>query len=309
MKLCVLEAQPLLGDDLAPAPLLALADDVLLFDQTAPADVLARLDGARVAVTNKVRLGAEQFSALPQLGCVSVLATGYDAIDVAAARAHGVVVCNVRGYSTPSTAQHALALLLELTNQVGEHARQVAAGEWARRGIWSYSATPLFELDGKTVLIIGMGAIGSRMARFCEALGMRVLAGSARRKDELFALLPQADVVSLHCPLSDNSRALVNEAFLSSLKPGALLVNVARGPIVVEEAIVAALKSGQLGGYGADVTATEPPPTDSSLLSAPNCLLTPHNAWASGASRARLLDETIANIRAYLAREPRNVVS
>lgn len=309
MKLCVLEAQPLLGDDLDPAPLLALADDALLFDQTSPNEVLARLEGALVAVTNKARLGEAQFAALPQLGCVSVLATGYDAIDVAAARAHGVVVCNVRGYSTPSTAQHALALLLELTNRVGEHARQVTTGEWARRGIWSYASMPLIELDGKTVLIIGMGAIGSRMAHFCAALGMRILAGSARRKDELLSLLPQADVVSLHCPLSDSSRALVDEAFLSALKPGAFLINVARGPIVVEEAVVAALKSGRLGGYGADVTATEPPPGDSPLLSAPNCLLTPHNAWASGASRARLLAETIANIRAYLAGDPRNVVS
>lgn len=306
MKLVVLDASPAFdGLDLAP---LREFGELAVFEKTAPAQVAERLSGASVVLTNKVRLGEAEFSAAPNLKLVTVLATGYDVVDTISAKAHGVTVCNVRGYSTASTAQHAIALLLELTNRVGAHASDVASGGWVARNIWSYNLAPLAELDGKTLLVVGKGAIGSRVAQIAEALGMTTLAGSARRPKELLALLPQADVVSLHCPLAPETRGLVNAEFLMAMKPGALLVNAARGPVVDDQAVADALKSGRLAGYAADVMTTEPPLPENPLLSAQNCLLTPHNAWATDASRERLLAETVENVDKFLAGSPRNVV-
>ena len=306
MNLVVLDASPAFdGLDLAP---LRKHGELTVFEKTSPAQVAERISGATVVLTNKVKLGAAELAAAPNLKLVSVLATGYDVVDVSAAKAHGVTVCNVRGYSTASTAQHAVALLLELTNRVGAHSTDVARGGWIERNIWSYNLAPLTELDGKTLLVVGMGAIGSRVARIAEALGMTVLSGSARRPEELFALLPQADAVSLHCPLTPETRGLINAEFLAALKPGALLVNAARGPVIDDHAVAAALKSGTLAGYAADVTTTEPPLPENPLLTAPSCLLTPHNAWATDASRQRLLAETVENVDKFLAGTPRNVV-
>ena len=307
MTLVVLDASPAFdGLDLAP---LKKHGELIVYDATTPAQVAERISGATVVLTNKVRLGEREFAAAPNLKLVSVLATGYDGIDLEAARAHGVAVCNVRGYSTAATAQHTVALLLELTNRVGAHARDVSEGGWVSRGIWSYRLGPLTELDGKTLLVIGRGAIGSRVATVAEALGMTILFGSARRKEELHALLPQADAVSLHCPLAPETRGLVDGEFLAALKPGAFLINAARGPVIDDLAVAEALKSGQLAGYAADVTTTEPPDPDNFLLSAPNCLLTPHNAWAADASRSRLLAETALNVESFLNGTPRNVVN
>ena len=306
MKLVVLDASPAFGGlDLSA---LEKFGELAVFEKTAPTQVAERISDATVVLTNKVKLGEAEFAAAPNLKLVTVLATGYDVIDTVSAKTHGVTVCNVRGYSTASTAQHAIALLLELTNRVGAHASDVASGGWVARNIWSYNLAPLTELDGKTLLIVGKGAIGSRVATIAEALGMTVLAGSARRPDELISLLPQADVVSLHCPLTPETRGLVNADFLTALKPGALLVNAARGPVVDDLAVADALKSGRLAGYAADVTTTEPPLPENPLLSAPNCVLTPHNAWATDASRERLLAETVENVDKFLAKAPRNVV-
>lgn len=261
---------------------------------------------------NKVRLGADALAQAPRLRLITVLATGHDVVDGAAARAAGITLCNVAGYSTPSTAQHALALLLELTNQVGRHAEAVAQGAWQERGIWSWAETPLTELEGKTLALVGYGAIGGRVARLAEALGMRVLPVARTLRDSTWPLaeaLAQADVVVLQCPLTPATHHLINAQTLTLLKPGALLVNCARGPVLDEAAVAAALWSGHLAGFATDVLSTEPPAPDNPLLSAPNTRITPHHAWATRAARERLLAETVANIEAFRSGEPRNVVN
>jgi glycerate dehydrogenase len=284
------------------------------FAATGSDTLAARIADADIVLTNKVRLGAEQFAAAPRLKLVSVLATGYDMVDAAAAKAAGVAVCNVAGYSTASTAQTAIGLLLALTQGIAVNSALCADGEWTRRGIWSWSAVPLCELDGKTLAIVGYGAIGKRVGAIAAALGMNVVpvALPGREKPGHVALadaLPIADVVSLNCPLTDSTRGLVNADFLNQLKPGARIVNAARGPVVDETAVAAALRAGTLAGYATDVLATEPPPADHPLVGAPNCVITPHLAWASVEARTRLLAETAANIAAFLAGNPRNRVA
>ncbi|MFM7322312.1 MAG: NAD(P)-dependent oxidoreductase, partial [Armatimonadota bacterium] len=248
------------------------------------------------------------------LRLITVLANGHDIIDSEAARAAGVAVCNVAGYSTASTAQTAIGLLLSLTQGISVNAARCAEGEWTRRGIWSWSDTPLVELDGKTMAIFGYGAIGRRVGAVAEALGMRVLAAAlpgrpSQDRVPMAEALAAADVVSLHCPLTPATRGLVDSTFLESMKPSAMLVNAARGPVVDEAAVAAALRSGRLAGYATDVLSSEPPPADHPLAGAPNCVVTPHLAWASKEARERLLAETAANIAAFLAGTPRNRVA
>ena len=309
MTITVLDASPALdGLDLSA---LAALGTLQVHTATSLSEVPARLATAEIIVLNKVRLGPAELAGAPKLTLITVLATGYDVVDTIAAKAQGVTLCNIAGYSTASTAQHAIALLLELTNQVGTHALGVASGEWVRRGIWSYAQTPLQELDGKTLVLVGYGAIGSRIGTIAKALGMRVLPVTRTRRAGSYSLteaLPQADVVLLQCPLTPETRGLVNSAFLTQLRPGTLLVNCARGPVVEERAVAAALESGHLAGFAADVLSTEPPAPDNPLLSAPRCLLTPHLAWATRASRERLLTETVDNIRAFQQGIPRNRV-
>lgn len=312
MRIVVLDSAPAF-DGLDLASLSALGDLTVhaatVADQTA-----ARLQDADVAVLNKVRVTPADFAAAPNLKLISVLATGYDVVDVPAAKAAGVTVCNVAGYSTASTAQTAIGLLLALVQGIPANTAAVAAGEWTARGIWSFSLTPLTELDGKTIAIVGYGAIGKRVGAVAEALGMRVVpvAVPGREREGRVPLadaLPVADIVSLHCPLTPLTRGLVDAPFLSSLKPGARIVNAARGPVVDEAAVAAALRAGTLAGYATDVLSVEPPPADNPLIGAPNCLITPHLAWASLESRQRLLAETVANIAAFTAGAPRNAVA
>ena len=310
MKITVLDASPAL-DGLDYAPLRALGELQIHLATTSEA-LLSRLGDADVVVLNKVHLGTTALAAAPVLKLVTVLATGYDVVDTVAAKAAGVTVCNVAGYSTASTAQHAIALLLELTNQVGHHAHRVAQGAWQERGIWSWAETPLIELEGKTLVVIGYGAIGSRIGKVVEALGMRVLPVTKTPRPGTFSLdeaLPQADIVLLQCPLTPQTRELVNSDFLAKLRPGALLVNCARGLVLDEAAVADALRSGHLAGFATDVLSTEPPAPDNPLLRSPNTLITPHYAWATRAARERLLAETAGNIRAFLAGTPRNVVN
>jgi glycerate dehydrogenase len=321
MRIVVLETQPFDADgDLDWGPLRGLGD-LTLYPRTRPDEAAARVAGADAVYTNKVRLGPAEFDAAgPSLRFVGVLATGYDVVDVAAARARGVTVCNVPGYSTPSTAQTAVALLLELCSRVGEHAAAVREGEWAHRGVWSFWHRAPVELDGKTLCVIGMGQVGRRVAAVASALGMDVITAALPGREEasgsspyprvpLDAALARADAVSLHVPLTPATRGLMDAERLALLKPGALLVNTGRGPLVDEAAVAAALRSNRLGGYAADVLSTEPPADDNPLLSAPNCLVTPHYAWASRESRSRLMAESVENLRAFLAGRPRNVVS
>lgn len=320
MKIVVLETLPLDADhDLDWSPLRALGD-VSLWERTRPEEMAARIAGADALFTNKVRLGAAEMDAAGQgLRFIGVTATGYDVVDIAEARRRGITVCNVPSYSAAITAQTAVALLLELAQRAGLHAEAVRAGEWQRRGVWSFWLTPQIELEGKTLAIVGLGAIGGRVARVAEALGMHVLAAQLShrpsRTESRFPRIPldealaQADAVSLHIPLTPDTRHLFDAARLARMKPGALLVNAARGPVVNDAAVADALNAGHLAGYAADVLSTEPPAPDNPLLTAPNCLLTPHLAWTSRPARERLLTTSIENLRRFLAGQPQNVVS
>ncbi|MBW3637624.1 MAG: D-2-hydroxyacid dehydrogenase [Armatimonadetes bacterium] len=317
-QIVVLDARPADVGDMDWSPLRALGE-LTLHPNTAPDELAARLQSADIVLTNKVALPASAFEAAPNLGLVSVLATGYDVIDLEAARRAGVTVCNVPAYSTASTAQTTVALLLELTQHAGAHDTAVKAGDWTRSPSFSFWNFPLTELDGKTLLVVGLGAIGGRVAAVCEALGMKIIAaqlpGRRSKSDSpyprlpLDEALPRADVVSLHCPATPETRGLVNGEFLSQLKPSAFLINTARGVLIDEIAVAEALQSGKLAGFAADVLSVEPPPADNPLLSAPNCILTPHIAWASTESRRRLLDVSAKNIEAFLDGRAQNVVS
>lgn len=329
MKIVVLDADPAFGcksatggasGALDTTALVALGD-VTIYDRTKREQVIERSQGATAILTNKVVLGRSEIAALPDLKLISVLATGVNVVDLDAANAHGITVCNVPGYSTMSTAQHALALLLELTNRVGLHASDVAAGGWQRSETFSYFSTPLQELAGRVLGVVGYGAIGQRMIALGQALGMQVLVNSRteRKVDGLLfvdkqTLLEQSDVISLHCPLTEETRHFIDKAALRSMKRTSLLINVARGPIVDEDALAEALLSGKIYGAALDVLSTEPARNDCPLLrpevlQTGRCLVTPHIAWATHSARARLLGTTIGNIQAYLSGTPQNVVS
>lgn len=289
--------------------------ELVVYDVTPPEAVVSRCAGATVAVTNKTVLSRAAFESLPELRFVSVLATGVNVVDLEAAAEHDVVVSNVPAYSTSSTAQHTIALLLELAHRVGDHARGVREGRWSRSRHFSYWEHPLVELDGLTLGLVGFGAIARRVAEIGRALGMLVSVhtrtpdDAAREvrfvdKDTLFR---ESDVVSLHCPLTEQTRNLVDEGALQSMKPSAFLINTSRGPVIDEGALARALERGTIAGAALDVLSQEPPRADHPLLRAPNCLVTPHIAWATLASRKRLLDETTRNVKAFLEGQPIHV--
>lgn len=285
-------------------------------DRTAPADVTCRARDADVLLTNKTPLGRDIISQLPRLKYIGVLATGYNVVDIAAARERGIPVCNVPEYGTSNTAQAAFALLLELTNRTGHHAETVRAGRWSASKDFCYWDGPLVDLHGATLGIVGCGKIGHAVARMGRAFGMRVLAhrrnppaGGDLEYVTLEALLRQSDVVSLHCPLTEDTKELINRERLAWMKPTALLINTARGPLVNEADLAAALESGIIAGAGLDVLSAEPPPADNPLLNAKNCIITPHIAWATPDARKRLIAETAENVRLWLLGSPRNVVN
>lgn len=323
IKLVVLDGDPAAGSGLAPPEargeldfsLLESLGELVVYENTAEELIVERARGAAVLLTNKVPLNAKTIAQLPDLRLISVLATGTNVIDVAAARSHGVTVCNVPGYSTASTAQLTIALLLELCHQVGEHSRDVHAGAWSQARIFAYWKHPLLELDGLTMGIVGFGAIGQRVASIAQALGMRILVHTRTPKSALAVefvdkstLLARSDVVALHCPLTPDTHHFIDDRALSAMRSNAFLLNVARGPVVDSQAVAKALASGRLGGYAADVLEVEPPPLDHPLLRAPRCILTPHIAWATEASRQRLLRATRDNVFAFLNGLPQNVV-
>lgn len=280
------------------------------------AEVLERAAGARILLTNKTVLDRGLLAALPDLRFVSVLATGYNVIDIAAARELGIQVSNTPGYSTMSVAQHTLALLLELTNQTGDYAGAVAAGEWCRSPDFTLSRGSICELDGLTMGIVGGGQIGQAVARIVATLGMRVLIHTRTPRPglpgscvDLPTLLRESDVISLHCPLTAENKGMIDAGALAQMKRGALLLNTARGGLLDEAAVAAALNAGCLGGAAVDVLSAEPPPAGNPLLTARRCLITPHVAWASRAARQRLLDINAANVAAFLAGSAQNLVS
>lgn len=318
MRLVVLDGYTLNPGDLDWRPLQALGDCVI-HDRTPPAQVLARAENAEMLLTNKVVLDAPLLAQLPALRYIGLLSTGTNAVALAAAAARGVVVTNVPAYSTPSVAQHTFALLLALTNHVSQHAAAVRAGAWSASPDFCFWQQPLVELQGMTLGLIGGGAIGRSVAIIGQALGLQVLVHTRRRPADLppgvtwtadrDAVLRAADVLSLHCPLTDETRGLINASSLALMKPTAYLLNTARGPLIDEAALAAALHAGRLAGAALDVLAQEPPPASNPLLAAPNCLITPHLAWGSRAARARLLQVVVANLAAWQRGQPQNVVS
>lgn len=292
--------------------------DLTVHDRTLPDQIVTRALPAEILLTNKTPLHRETLAQLPQLRYVGVMATGYNVVDASAARERGIAVANVPGYSTPSVVQHTFALLLEVTNHVGEHAVAVRAGAWVSALDFSFWNRSLVELQGLTFGVVGYGTIGRGVAMVAQAFGMQVVATGRRRPSDLAAgvtwlsleeLLAQADVVSLHCPLTPETRGLINAAALARMKPRSFLINTGRGPLVDEAALAVALNEGRLAGAGLDVLSHEPPHADNPLLTAKNCVITPHQAWATRAARSRLLAECAANVRAYLDSKPRNVVN
>ena len=285
---------------------------------TAPAERIARLQGAEVVITNKVVLDADTLAACPSLKLICICATGTNNVDLAAARAQGITVCNVSGYARASVAQHTLTLMLSLATRWHDYDRDVKAGAWSQAAHFCLLHHPIMELAGKTLGVMGYGDLGREVARLAEALGMQVCVaesfqahGGQSGRVSLAELLPQADVLSLHCPLTPQTDKLVNAAFLAQMKPGALLINTARGSLIDEPALADALRSGHLGGAGLDVLSSEPPPADHPLLAddIPNLIITPHNAWGTRECRQRLLDGVVENIRQWQAGSAINVVS
>ncbi|MEO8601213.1 MAG: D-2-hydroxyacid dehydrogenase [bacterium] len=314
MRLVVLDGYTLNPND-NPWTELARLGDLTVYDRTRPDQVVARTSGADIALTNKTKLDAAAIAALPALQFVSVLATGYDIVDVAAARARHIPVSNVPEYSSADVAQHTLALLFEICTRTGDHARAVAAGDWSRAPDFCFWLSAPVALDGLSLGLVGYGRIAQRVAAIGRALGMRILASTPNRHGdpdawrEIPELFAEADVVSLHCPLTPSNARFVDADLLARMKPTAFLINTARGGLIDEPALAAALCAGQLAGAGLDVLSREQPPSDHPLIGAPNCVITPHIAWASLPARKRLMAATVKNVSAFIAGEPVNVVN
>lgn len=292
--------------------------DVTVYPRTSPDKVVERSRDAEILLTNKVVIGRETIAALPKLRYVGVLATGYNVVDVDAAREHGVTVTNVPAYSTDSVVQMTLSHILNITGRVAHYARLNREGRWSASPDFCYWDTPLTELSGKTIGIVGLGNIGMKVASMARCLGMDVFALTGKdsatlpdgiQKTTLDGLLGVSDVLTLHCPLTEKTRNMINAETIGRMKHGAILINTGRGPLVDEQAVADALVSGQLGGYGADVMCSEPPSADNPLFSAPNAFITPHIAWATLEARQRLMDTAVANVRMFIAGNPQNVVN
>jgi len=319
-KIVVLDGHTVNPGDNPWSPLAELGE-LVVHERSAVTEVVARAHDADIVLLNKTPLGREAFAQLPRLRGVSVLATGVNSVDLDAASERGIAVCNVPAYSTASVVQHTLALLLELCHRVGLHDSSVHAGDWQRSIDYCYWKSPLIELEGKLLGIVGYGAIGRRLAGAARTLGMDVCAAqlsSSRASaadpdpvprlplDELFR---RADVISLNCPLTPETRELVSSARLALVKPSCFLLNTARGGLIDEAALSSALAAGQLAGAALDVLSTEPPSAENPLLYAPNCVITPHVAWTSLPARQRLLQTSVDNVRALLEKSPIHVVN
>jgi glycerate dehydrogenase len=313
----VLDGYTLNPGDLSWDALQALGECVIL-ERTPPAKLLAAAADADILITNKAVITREHIQRLPKLRYIGVTATGFNVVDAEAARERNIPVTNVPTYGTRSVAQHTFALLLELTQHVGDHARSVRGGDWVQARDWCYWNTPLIELEGLTLGLIGYGRIGQAVARLGEAFGMRVIAAvSSRPQDlprniavvDLEHLFRESDVVSLHCPLTPETRQLVNAQRLAWMKPTAFLLNTSRGLLIDEAALADALNAGRLAGAAVDVLSGEPPTAENPLLAATNCLITPHQAWATRGARGRLMDVAVDNVRAFLAGQVQNVVN
>lgn len=316
MRIVVLDGFTLNPGDLTWDQLQAVGD-CKIFDRTLPDQIVSRATDAEIVLTNKVVLSRETISQLPNLKYIGVLATGTNVVDLKAARERDIAVTNIPAYGTRSVAQATFALLLELTNRVGHHAQGVRAGQWAKSVDWCYWDFPLRELDGLTMGVIGFGRIGRAVAELAHAFGMKVVVHvpSARNGPDyvtfidLEQLLRTSDVVSLHCPLTSQTKDLINAERLRMMKSSAFLLNTSRGPLIDELALAQALDEGRIAGAGLDVLSDEPPAADNPLFGAYNCIITPHNAWATKAARSRLMNVAVENITAFLKGQPQNVVN
>ena len=286
-----------------------------IYDRTPSSEVVKRALDAQIVLTNKTVLTREQIQSLSQLQYIGVLATGTNIVDLAAARERTIPVTNVPTYGTKSVAQATLALLLELAHHTGHHAQTVRDGRWTNSPDWAYWDFPLIELDGLTMGIVGFGRIGGAVAELACAFGMSVITSSKKslpsfvRPVELETVFRESDVLSLHCPLTPETKHLVNAERLGWMKRSAFLLNTSRGPLVDQHALANALNSERIAGAGLDVLAVEPSPQDNPLLHAKSCIITPHNAWATRAARARLLRVAVENVRAFLSGTPQNIVN
>jgi glycerate dehydrogenase len=317
MKIVVLDGYCLNPGDLNWDALRTLGD-VELHDRTPASEAETRARGAAAVFTNKTPLPAAVLERLSDLRYIGVLATGYNIVDVAAAARLGITVTNIPTYGTASVAQFVFALLLELCHNVKLHSDAVRAGEWSRNPDWSFWKAPLMELAGKTMGIVGFGRIGRAVGRVADAFGMRVLANDTYQGDSptwqgfrwasLEEVLRESDVVSLHSPLFPETKGMVNARTLAMMKPGAFLINTSRGPLVVDQDLADALNAGRLAGAAVDVLSAEPPSESNPLLSARNCLVTPHIAWATREARSRLMSLAIQNLTAFLDGKPQNVI-
>lgn len=317
MKIVVLDGYAVNPGDLSWDILKDLGD-LVVYDYTAPEQTVSRLQDATVALTNKTVIDAAVMDACPSVKLICVLATGYNVVDCIAAKQRKIPVCNVPAYGTAAVAQFTFALLLELCHQVGHHSAAVHEGRWTQNRDFCFWDTPQMELAGKTMGIIGFGRIGRAVGQIAKAMGMHVIAYNRSRCPEgeaigqyvdLETLLKTADVISLHCPLTDENAGMINAEALSLMKNGTILLNTARGPLLDEKAVAEALISGKLRGAAVDVVSREPIVTDNPLLSAPNCIITPHMAWAPTESRQRILECTARSIQGFLDGKPVNTVN
>jgi glycerate dehydrogenase len=318
MKIVVLDGYTLNPGDLSWERLFDLGE-VVLYDRTPSDKIIERSKGAEVLITNKTPFSEATIDSLPDLKYIGVLATGYNIVDTIAAKKRNIIVTNVPAYSTMSVAQLTFALLLELCHHVQRQSDSVIQGKWAQSPDFCYSDFPLKELSGKTIGIIGFGNIGKKVADIATVFGMNIIAASRHQMDQserknfrwvqINDLLEQADVVSIHCPLTPETKGLMNAGSLKRMKRSAFLLNTSRGPVVVEQDLADVLNNGIIAGAGIDVLSSEPPSIDNPLFKAKNCIITPHIAWATKEARVRLMDIAVNNVAAFIQRKPVNVVN
>ena len=289
-----------------------------IYDRTAPGEVLERAAGAEAILTNKVVINSETMAALPDLKYIGVMATGYNVVDINAARERGIIITNIPAYSTPSVGQMVFAHILNISQQVQRHSEEVHKGRWTNSKDFCFWDTPLMELRDKKIGLVGLGNTGYTTARVAIGFGMQVYALTSKshfqlppeiKKMDLDQLFSECDIVSLHCPLTPETHELVNARRLAMMKPNAILINTGRGPLINEQDLADALNSGKIYAAGVDVLSTEPPRADNPLLTAKNCYITPHIAWATTEARERLMNMAISNLQAYIAGTPENVVN
>ena len=316
MKIVVLDGYTAVQNDLSWKEMESLGD-VTVYDRTRPEETVDRCAGAEAVLTNKVIMSEDVINHLPSLKYIGVLATGYNVVDIEAAHKRGIVVTNIPAYSTQSVAQMVFAHILNAAMQVNHYAEENRMGRWVRSEDFCWMDTPVMELCGKTLGIVGLGNIGSTVASIAHAFGMKVVAQTSKVQEQLpiyinkvtdEELFQSSDIITLHCPLTDNTHEMICAESIEKMKKGVIVVNTGRGPLVNEQDMAAALKEGRVGAFCADVLSVEPPSEDNPLFSCPNAFITPHIAWASHEARARLIHIAAQNLRAFISGQPQNTV-